>query len=753
MTARDHPVESPEPSRRTLLKGLLVGSVGTVDSRREAFLTLLSRTAPDTDRSPPAGHPEHDSSRGFSPAATDDETESISAIAPPTPERVSIRAIAEHTDRVEGPSYRLTDVAEHRGLLGVDHATSPRRSPPFRCRELITSQWVGDSTVASNADGSSWTNWVNDHSRSNLTKVKTESEADLREAVVWSARNENKIRAVGSGHSHSKVAAPEKQQSFLALSWNAAEDEIRGLIDPLPLAWLQSGVETDDLVRVQAGARIKYLNRKLLLEEGKALLNMGSFDGQTLAGAVNTSTHGTGARLGSLADTIRSVDLYTVMESPVRSDRPLVRKFRIEPETGAITDRAAFESAVGEHGAILIQDDDIFHSAVVGYGCMGVVYAYTMEVRDKYFLHEHNVTTKWDVLKKHIDSFIAEPDHSRPFSEVINPVNLPTGARHFQFRVNLAQVERSGPNDARNPRCLLTSHREPWQYSDGSSTHDRWQDKPSKAPASMNWPPERQVKSVQQWFRNTRKNQKGGFHPKRTPVFVPTGINSRFQTSQNNAPFETVVSQLNPHIDPGRSTTASYIALRRKVEDRPDPAVDPEPPPPAISTEIAVPADQVVPAVDAVIDEVIRNEYAYNVPMGVRFVDRTEHALSPEYRGADDRDVPVAKVEVPFLVRHFKNLRFTTAEVYDLEYFSQQEMLHHGKNALKAIEKRLFGMRDRGELDFARPHMGKTNDLIDRAALESMYDDFETWQAVHTRFDRFGTFDNAFTDDKGLNIG
>lgn len=198
--------------------------------------------------------------------------------------------------------------------------------------------------------------------------------------------------------------------------------------------------------------------------------------------------------------------------------------------------------------------------------------------------------------------------------------------------------------------------------------------------------------------------------------------------------------------------TASYIALRRLHEDNPNPHATPEPPPPAISTEIAVPADQVVTAVEGVFDEVVTNGYAFNAPMGVRFVARSEHLLSPEYdpdysSGKVDSGVDVvAKIEVPFPVGRFKVSR----PGIENRHITRAEMRQFAKDALEDIEHRLYDMSNQGKIDFARPHMGKTNTLT-RQQLESFYD-LDTWQSVHEEFDAFGLFDNGFTDDKGLSI-
>jgi len=242
-----------------------------------------------------------------------------------------------------------------------------------------------------------------------------------------------------------------------------------------------------------------------------------------------------------------------------------------------------------------------------------------------------------------------------------------------------------------------------------------------------------------------------GLPPKKIPKYVPPGINKNFQSAQNNPPFQK--EDVNQYWTPTTLLgyrAPSYVALRRLRESKTDPETPPDPPPPAISTEIAVPADQVVRAVEGVFDEVIHSDYAYHVPMGVRFVARGEHALSPEYKGENDRDVPVAKVEVPYIVGEYKRLKVLTP-VFPESKLTRQEMVSHAKSALENIEDRLITMSDRGLLDFARPHMGKTNTLS-REQLEDHYDKFETWQSLHQEFDAFGTFNNAFTDRKGLSI-
>ena len=51
------------------------------------------------------------------------------------------------------------------------------------------------------------------------------------------------------------------------------------------------------------------------------------------------------------------------------------------------TDRGAFEA---HHGGArtLVQDDHVFDAVCVGMGCMGVIYAVTLEVRPAFWLME-----------------------------------------------------------------------------------------------------------------------------------------------------------------------------------------------------------------------------------------------------------------------------------------------------------------------------------------------------------------------------
>ncbi len=62
------------------------------------------------------------------------------------------------------------------------------------------------------------------------------------------------------------------------------------------------------LVKVEAGITLRDLGAALW-ERGLAMENLGDIDKQTLAGAISTATHGTGARFRNLSAQVEALEL------------------------------------------------------------------------------------------------------------------------------------------------------------------------------------------------------------------------------------------------------------------------------------------------------------------------------------------------------------------------------------------------------------------------------------------------------------
>jgi len=660
-------------------------------------------------------------------------------------ESVSMREIAFGNNTTAPVS--LTNVANRRGIQG-----------DFALRELITPQTIDQSRL-SNIRGSegTWRNWLNDYASSDTLPYKPDTVDDVRQIVLSSAKEGKKVRAVGAGHSHSRAASPDENYLDLYRYTNGSPEGLVGtrqkrphISDPKQATHYKppDGNHTDyqdlGIVRVMAGSMLKYINRELLkndtsqFSEGYGLLNMGAYDEQTLAGAINTGTHGTGRHLGTLADAVLSVEMATVMESPARPGDPIVRQFRIEPEDG-ITDRRDFENEVGSHEMALIQDDDIFHSVVVGYGAMGVATSYTLKVRKNYFLKEETTTETWSDIKGDPNKK-SGPDKGILWEKLQDP-----NVRHLQVFVNIAEtVGDSGTDD---PNCMVRWHElEPWKNEPSGYS----------PPA---WPPRRTTKGFLDLLRNMTSDV--GIDPKTPNPGLAGGINFYFERQKEG--FK------GPNINSQRKESAWYIALRRRPDENyNDPAEPANDPDPAMTTEVAVPIDQVEEAVDTVIETVQKvnedDDMYYMAPIGIRFVAPSDHILSAEFDEGKRSD-GVAMIELTFTVAPAKGenvtnvakalssagsvvpgLILTAAQVANLlpdRNISQQEMLEISKTALKPVEEKLIDEHD------GRPHMGKYNTL-NYQDLNNMYGRLSTWEAVNDQFNPFGTFDNKFTRHLGL---
>jgi L-gulono-1,4-lactone dehydrogenase len=272
-----------------------------------------------------------------------------------------------------------------------------------------------------------WRNHAGNQAVEPLRIYRPASLAELREIVATAASDGVTVRAVGSGHSWSDAALTE---GYLI--------ETHGLGRPLAVDCLRRDFRGERLERVEAGMRLRALNQ-LLAGKGLALSQMGGYDAQTVAGVISTSTHGSGISLGAFPDFVRSLDL-------VAAD---ARVHRIERADGP-TDSDAFAA---EHPDWeLHQDDETFDAAVVGIGCMGVVYAVTLVVIPAYWLTEVRELSTWARVRPQLAKALAGNRH---YEVYINPYAGDDGEHR-------CIVCRRNPADPRKPRALDRLRRHWW---------------------------------------------------------------------------------------------------------------------------------------------------------------------------------------------------------------------------------------------------------------------------------------------------
>lgn len=242
-----------------------------------------------------------------------------------------------------------------------------------------------------------WTDTIGSRICQPLRVFQPTSLDDLRSILRQAAVDGCRVKAVGSGHSFTDVAVT---RDLLV--------DTHGLSRPLDLETdlLRAGSDPDTLFAAEAGIVVRDLN-DALWAAGRGLVNMGGYDGQTIAGVISTSTHGSGLGFGPLSSQIVSL---TVVGANGKT-------WRIEPTDG-ITDPIRWTA---RHPDVELKQDDAWFRAVqVGVGCLGVVYAVVLRVRGAYWLREERALGRWSRVKADLADGAVLRDNEH-YEVLVNP--------------------------------------------------------------------------------------------------------------------------------------------------------------------------------------------------------------------------------------------------------------------------------------------------------------------------------------------
>lgn len=191
-----------------------------------------------------------------------------------------------------------------------------------------------------------WNNW------SGLVRCQPKQLAmpanddELRQVINHASQTGDNIRITGSGHSFSALC--ETNRTLLSL------DNISGIV---------SVDKATNRVRVRAGTKLGALNT-MLSQHGLAMENLGDIDVQSIAGALCTGTHGTGATFGNLATQI------TGMRLMLANGESLWLSETENPEW--------------------------FRTARINLGVLGVVTEYELQCVPAYNIHYRTFKANWD---------------------------------------------------------------------------------------------------------------------------------------------------------------------------------------------------------------------------------------------------------------------------------------------------------------------------------------------------------------------
>jgi L-gulonolactone oxidase len=188
-------------------------------------------------------------------------------------------------------------------------------------------------------------------------EVRTPSSAEeVAYAVLDAVATGRRVRMTGSGHSFTGVALT---------------DGI--LLRPDALTGIRA--VGDGWVRVAAGTPLHVLNDELH-RRGLALTNLGDITAQTVAGAVQTGTHGSGRDSAGLADQVIGLEL-------VPADGSIVR----------------------------VEDGDLLDAARVGLGALGIITEVTLRVEPAFLMRTVRRPMRFDEVLATLDELTEENEH------------------------------------------------------------------------------------------------------------------------------------------------------------------------------------------------------------------------------------------------------------------------------------------------------------------------------------------------------
>jgi L-gulono-1,4-lactone dehydrogenase len=141
--------------------------------------------------------------------------------------------------------------------------------------------------------GGVWRNWTGDQECRPAEIVRPRDRDELTATIVAAAKAGRKISVAGARHSFTETALTDGT----AIDVGA----LRGVIDADP---------SSGWVTVGAGTVLADLNEELH-RLGLAMENLGDIDRQTIAGAISTGTHGTGAKLRNISAQVEAIELVT----------------------------------------------------------------------------------------------------------------------------------------------------------------------------------------------------------------------------------------------------------------------------------------------------------------------------------------------------------------------------------------------------------------------------------------------------------
>lgn len=218
----------------------------------------------------------------------------------------------------------------------------------------------------------SWHNWAGNVTCTPRRTVAPASAEEVAAEVRRASEDGLTVRMAGTGHSFTPAAVTDGV-----------------LLLPQRMAGIRSVDPVAGTATAEAGCPLRVLNAGLLAR-GLSLANMGDIQVQTVAGAVQTGTHGTGRDTGGMAAQVAGLEL-------VLADGQIVTCTRDTPSGGLTSP---------DGGEV-----NLFDAARVGLGALGVLTAVTFKVVPAFLLEAREEPMSWSQVTSRLDEFTADNLH------------------------------------------------------------------------------------------------------------------------------------------------------------------------------------------------------------------------------------------------------------------------------------------------------------------------------------------------------
>ncbi|GAA4120849.1 L-gulono-1,4-lactone dehydrogenase [Nocardioides fonticola] len=209
--------------------------------------------------------------------------------------------------------------------------------------------------------GELWSNWAGQQVCAPARVERPGSEDELAETVAKAAAEGRGVRPVGSGHSFTDTCLTDGV-----------------MIDQTHMQRLLDVDTATGRVTVEAGIKLHTLTAELA-RHGLALENQGDIDAQSLAGALATATHGTGARFRNLSAQVLGCRLVTASGEVLEIDEA--------------------------------SDPDAWRAARVSLGALGVISQYTLQCVPAFRIHRIDEPRPIREVLAHLDELVEGHDH------------------------------------------------------------------------------------------------------------------------------------------------------------------------------------------------------------------------------------------------------------------------------------------------------------------------------------------------------